>query len=70
MPRSAIHRPACGHPACDCRIFKGKVVEITRGDTTTVLDNGRVKYRVRLADIDAPEKGQAFADASKQHSLA
>ena len=34
------------------------------GDTLTVVDGDRER-RVRLADIDAPERGQAYASASR-----
>ena len=36
------------------------------GDTATVLDAERHQYKVRLAGIDAPEKAQAFGQASKK----
>lgn len=43
----------------------GKVVAVTDGDTIKVLvDRGQV--RVRLLDIDAPEKAQAFGQKSKR----
>ena len=43
----------------------GKVVAVADGDTITVLhDNAQVK--VRLTEIDAPEKAQAFGNRSKQ----
>ena len=45
--------------------FTGYVVGVADGDTITVLrDNVQVK--VRLAEIDAPEKAQAFGNNSKQ----
>lgn len=45
--------------------FTGDVVGVADGDTITVLrDNVQVK--VRLAEIDAPEKAQAFGNNSKQ----
>ena len=34
------------------------VVSIEDGDTLTVLDAASTQYRVRLAGIDAPERGQ------------
>ena len=43
----------------------GKVVGITDGDTITLLDPERQQHKIRLAGIDAPEKGQAFGQASK-----
>lgn len=45
----------------------GRVVGIADGDSVTVLDVDMVRHRVRLAAIDAPEKGQAFGKRSRQH---
>jgi len=45
-------------------ILEGTVVKIADGDTITVLDSNRVQHRVRIAGIDAPEKKQAFGNAS------
>ena len=45
--------------------LRGKVVEVSDGDTVTVLDAERHQHNVRLAGIDAPEKAQAFGTASK-----
>jgi micrococcal nuclease len=42
------------------------VVGIADGDTLTILDSAKRQHKVRLADIDAPEKGRAFGDASKR----
>jgi endonuclease YncB( thermonuclease family) len=45
--------------------FTGKVVVVVDGDTITELrDQEQVK--VRLAEIDAPEKAQPFGNKSKQ----
>ncbi|RJF96371.1 nuclease [Noviherbaspirillum saxi] len=43
----------------------GKVIGIVDGNTLTMLVD-KVPTNVRLAYIDAPEKGQAFAQAAKQ----
>lgn len=45
--------------------FSGPVVGIADGDTLTVLQSG-VPRRIRLAEIDAPEKSQAFGQRAKQ----
>ncbi len=45
----------------------GRVVAVHDGDTITVLVAGR-DIRVRLAGIDAPERGQPFRNASR-HAL-
>lgn len=45
----------------------GRVVGVADGDTVTVLDANKVRHKVRLSGIDAPEKAQAFGSRSKQH---
>lgn len=44
----------------------GRVVGVSDGDTITVLDSTKTQHKIRLAGIDAPEKAQAFGQASKQ----
>ncbi|MFZ1546842.1 MAG: thermonuclease family protein, partial [Candidatus Nitrotoga sp.] len=45
--------------------FSAKVIGVLDGDTVLILrDNMPIK--VRLAEIDAPEKAQAFGEESKQ----
>lgn len=39
--------------------FKGKVIRVLDGDTIEVLQSNK-PVRIRLANIDAPEKAQAF----------
>jgi len=44
-----------------------RVVALSDGDTITILDTAKVQHKIRLAGIDAPEKGQAFGERSKQN---
>lgn len=44
----------------------GKVIKIADGDTLTILDRSQQQHRIRLSQIDAPEKSQAFGQQSKQ----
>lgn len=44
---------------------EGTVVRISDGDTLTVLMSGR-QVKVRLAEIDCPEKRQPFGQRAKQ----
>ena len=45
--------------------FSGRVVGVSDGDTITVLV-GLEPKRIRLAGVDAPERGQAFGQRAKQ----
>lgn len=42
------------------------LVAIADGDTLTLLDSSKTQHRIRIDGIDAPEKGQAFGQRSKQ----
>jgi endonuclease YncB( thermonuclease family) len=53
-------------PVSASPVYEGKVVGISDGDTITVLVGGRQQLKVRLAEIDAPEKSQAYSQRSKQ----
>jgi len=46
------------------QIYDGKVIGVTDGDTITVLV-GKEQKKIRLAEIDAPEKSQAFGNLAK-----
>ena len=45
--------------------FRGDVVRILDGDTVEVLDAAKQTHRVRLANIDAPERRQAFGEVAR-----
>ena len=42
----------------------GRVIKVSDGDAITVLDASKTQHKIRLQGIDAPEKGQAFGNAS------
>jgi len=44
--------------------FSGKVTAVKDGDTVEVLRNGKA-VRVRLAEVDCPEKSQAYGQKAK-----
>jgi endonuclease YncB( thermonuclease family) len=48
--------------------FSGKLVKVLDGDTVDVMHDGKAE-RIRLAQIDCPEKGQPFGQAAKQYVL-
>ncbi|WP_323595821.1 thermonuclease family protein [Aliarcobacter butzleri] len=48
-------------------VLKGKVIGISDGDTIKILTQDDKQYKIRLNDIDAPEKSQAFGNKSKEN---
>lgn len=54
-----------GHASAQS-FFTGDVIRILDGDTVEVLDAEKKTHRVRLANIDAPERKQAFGEVSRQ----
>ncbi|WP_294824580.1 thermonuclease family protein [uncultured Flavobacterium sp.] len=48
-------------------VFEGKVIGIKDGDTFEVLYDS-IPERVRLAEIDCPEKSQAFGKNARQYA--
>ena len=44
----------------------GNVIRISDGDTLTILDARTRQHIIRLAEIDAPERGQPFATQSRR----
>ncbi len=47
-------------------IVAGEVVKIADGDTLTLLTSDKRQVKVRLAEIDAPERGQPHNQTAKQ----
>ncbi len=54
----------CGCPSTNPDLYE--VIGITDGDTITVLDCHKEQHKVRLGEIDAPEKKQAFGTKAKE----
>ncbi len=46
--------------------FVAKVVSITDGDTLKVLDSEKQQIKIRLAEIDTPERKQPWGNRAKQ----
>jgi endonuclease YncB( thermonuclease family) len=58
----------CAHFQCfSATRFGGTVISILDGDTIRVESSEKVVYQVRLAGIDAPEKGQPFGEDSRRN---
>lgn len=51
--------------ATSADVLHGRVVGVSDGDTLTIYD-GKAQQRIRLAEIDAPEKRQAFGNVAKE----
>jgi micrococcal nuclease len=47
-------------------LLEGKIIHVYDGDTVTLLKD-QVNYKIRLAEIDAPENGQAFGNRSREY---
>lgn len=44
----------------------GRVVSVADADSLTILDTANRQYKIRLAAIDGPERGQAFGSKARQ----
>jgi len=45
--------------------IRGRIIAVVDGDTVKVLTAAKQQIRVRIAFVDAPEKGQAFGQRAK-----
>lgn len=52
--------------AATAETITGRVVGVADGDTITVLDADKRQHRIRVAGIDAPERGQPSGFRSKE----
>jgi endonuclease YncB( thermonuclease family) len=52
--------------AFSAEMLHGHIVGVADGDTVTLLDDTNTRIKVRLHQIDAPEKRQDFGQRSKQ----
>src|SRR5688572_17967332 len=55
--------------AAAAETLSGKVVAVPNGDTLVIQTGPKKRQRVRLADIDAPERGQEFGAQARQSLL-
>ena len=58
--------PLRGPEAAEREEITGRVVAVADGDSFTLLAQGKRRVRVRLAEIDAPESGQAWGSRAKK----
>jgi endonuclease YncB( thermonuclease family) len=52
--------------AASADTISGKVVAVANGDTLTIVDGAAKRHRIRLAEIDAPERKQTFGAESRK----
>jgi len=67
LPITVLSAPQQERPAIQVgQIFNGKVIGVASGETFTMITSENREIEVWLAEIEAPEKGQVYWDASRQ----
>jgi len=59
-------KPATYYPGLEQEPIRGRTIGIIDGDPIKVLIGEKQQIRLRLALVDAPEKGQPFGQRAKQ----
>lgn len=62
---SLLMLPACGN-AASSHDTAGRVIKVADGDTITILSTDKQQQRIRLAEIDTPERAQPWGNKAKQ----
>jgi len=65
-PPASLPMPAWPEPSLPV----WRVVSVHDGDTLRAIDEGKVEQRIRLAGIDAPERGQPFGNVARDRLAA
>jgi endonuclease YncB( thermonuclease family) len=52
--------------AAAAETISGKVIAVPNGDTLLIVDAAGKRHRIALADVDAPERRQAFGPQARQ----
>ncbi len=59
--------PRPSHPEPIVQPIRGRATRVHDGDSFALLTVDGRRLQIRVSGIDAPEKGQAFADRSRRH---